>query len=69
MWAITYEMNDYNQHGKYLERVFKNKPSIERLNKYGYDGEHLYKGGGRKYTEDVWFYLVELKDGELYNAS
>lgn len=66
MWVITRSENEYNQEGDYLERVFSSKPTKEKLDSLGYDGEHLLKGGGRKGSEYTWYHLVELNSGELY---
>lgn len=68
MWVITMVVNAYNQEGEYLERVFKEKPSVDRLNELGYNGEHLHSGGGRRIGDDKWYYLVEVNDGEKYVA-
>lgn len=54
MWVLTSKINDYNQYGEYFECAFDSKPSIEELDKLGYDGKHLVEnGGGRKNSEDV----------------
>lgn len=46
--------------------VFDHKPTKEELDKLGYDGEPLLKGGGRKGSEYLWHYLVEMKSGQQY---
>lgn len=67
MWVITYRINEYNQEGDYLDIIFDHKPTKEELDKLGYDGEHLLKGGGRKNNEYIWYYLTELESGKKYN--
>lgn len=69
MWVITFAVNAYDQEGDYFERVFDKKPTVEELNKLGYDGEHLIKGGGRKGSEGSWRFLTEIKSGEAYEHS
>jgi hypothetical protein len=69
MWVITFAVNAYDQEGDYLDRVFDHKPTKEELDKFGYDGEHLLKGGGRKSFEHQWYYLTELKSGQQYDHS
>jgi len=69
MWVITFAINAYEQDGDYLERVFDHKPTNKELEELGYDGEHLLKGGGRKNFEHKWYFLTELKSGEMYRPS
>jgi len=66
MWVITFAVNEYNQEGDYFEMVFDHKPTKEELDKLGYDGEHLLKGGGRKGNEYLWYYLSKMKSGQQY---
>lgn len=66
MWVITFAINEHNQEGDYFDRVFDYKPTKEELDKLGYDGEHLLKGGGRKGSENLWYYLSEIKSGQQY---
>ena len=66
MWVITFAINAYEQEGDYLDRVFDYKPTKEELDALGYDGEHLLNGGGRKGFEPQWYFLTEIKSGELY---
>ncbi len=66
MWVITFKVNEYNQEGYYLDRVFDYKPTEEELDALGYDGEHLLKGGCRKGFEYEWYYLKQIKSGEKY---
>lgn len=66
MWVITFAVNEYNQEGDYFDMVFDYKPTKEELNKLGYDGEYLLKGGGRKDNEYMWYYLSEMKSGQQY---
>lgn len=32
VWVLLREENDYNQHGEYFVKVFRNRPTIEELN-------------------------------------
>lgn len=31
VWVLTETYNDYNQHGAYFIKVWKNKPTVEQL--------------------------------------
>lgn len=66
MWVITYGINEYNQEGEYLDRVFDKRPTKEELDNLGYDGEHLLNGGGRKDQEFTWYYLTSISSGQKY---
>jgi len=74
MWVVTRTINEYNQDGDYLVCVFESKPTFQDLKKV-LPGEgdatigKLTRGGGRERHEDEWFYLKELKPGELYKAA
>lgn len=63
VWVVTSEVNDYNQHGSYLEHVFFTKPTVEDLmNALPINGEcaiHILTVGGRKNLENTWYYLTE----------
>lgn len=73
-WALTYEVNDYNQEGGYFMAVFEQKPNHQKLAEAlrGATGmpddimggiaflEHLLKGGGRQGIEDTWYNLEEV---------
>lgn len=71
MWVVTRAINQYDQDGDYLVCVFENKPTFEEL-KNVLKGESdvtigkLTRGGGRQDTEGEWYFLEELKSGELY---
>lgn len=74
MWAITRAINQYNQDGDYLVCVFENKPTFQELKKVLPDESDvtigkLTRGGGRQDTEGGWYFLSELKSGELYEHS
>ena len=74
VYVLTYEVNQYDQYGEYFVAVFKELPSVEDLANVmsGQDLnlgnvmeavsflEHLRKGGGRRKTEDQWYYLREV---------
>lgn len=63
VWVLTSEYNEYDQFGEYFISVYKEKPSVETLQKdtgcsYTYC-QHIYEKGGRQNDEDVWFNLKE----------
>lgn len=33
VWVLLREEDDYNQHGAYFVKVFRNKPTVEELSK------------------------------------
>lgn len=33
VWVVTEEINDYNQHGEYLQAVYFNKPTAKQIAK------------------------------------
>lgn len=69
MWIVTKKINDYNQHGVYFISAYNNKPTIEELTLLMYsreEAEYLINGGVRKDNEDVWYNLIEVKNGEDY---
>lgn len=79
MYVLTRTINEYNQEGDYLETVFETAPKLSELASYFYsksidecsDDEimfltHIKRGGGRIKTENEWYYLIELKNGEKY---
>lgn len=64
VWVLTYEVNDYNQHGEYFESVFQDKPTLEQLISLGIPEDYaqscLDTGGERlRPTEgtDTWWHL------------
>lgn len=63
IWVLTSEVNDYNQKGEYFKGVFSKMPTILDLKNKGIDegtAEHLLKtGGGRRKSEDMWYYLCK----------
>lgn len=66
VWVLTYESNDYNQHGEYFEAVFGFKPSIkdleEKQNIKGHKAKDLVENGVyREFGGDAWF----LREEEL----
>lgn len=75
MWVITQSINEYSQYGEYFVAVYINKPSFHDLKTLlsveGTAGDlfinHLLSGGGRQSFEREWYYLTEIKEGELYN--
>jgi len=72
MWIVTKAVNEYNQEGEYFVSSFLNKPTFKQLSKllpFCSDATigKLTRGGGRENKEGVWFYLDEVKEGELFN--
>ena len=62
VFVLTFEHNDYDQHGEYFFAVFANKPTREQLLACQIseaDVEHVLSGGGRQGIEDLWFNLRE----------
>lgn len=73
MWVVTRAVNDYNQDGDYFVSAFTNEPTFEDLKKLlpGESDEtigKLTRGGGRQDFEGNWYYLTEMKSGELYKS-
>lgn len=73
LWVITCSVNDYNQHGDYLIAVFTEKPTMIQLDKIFPNPEagfynHLLNGGGRIRSENMWYYLTEIGEGESYEV-
>ena len=71
MWVLTKAINEYYQYGNYLVSVFENKPTFEQLKSILIEESDvtigkLTRGGGRQKDEDQWYYLKEIKSGELY---
>jgi len=70
MWVITRAINQYNQDGDYLVCVFENKPTFQELKKAlqlnNVTIGKLTRGGGRQGIENEWYFLTELKSGEIY---
>ncbi len=72
MWIVTRSINEYNQDGEYFETSYIKKPTLGQLILYFNDAKlaaHLLKGGGRQDSEDWWFYLTEVKEGEEYKSN
>lgn len=71
MWVITRAINQYDQDGDYLVCVFENKPTFQDLKKVLPNESDatigkLTRGGGRQNIEYEWYFLSEIKSGELY---
>ncbi len=76
VWVIASEYNDYDQHGVYLEEVYKERPTAQQVEDFLIDcgqvfrGQssdylekrvnHLLEGGGRIDSEHVWYMLYEV---------
>jgi len=80
-FVITRGINEYDQDGEYFHAVFITKPTREELRLLFYGKKHariigpsneekfithLLNGGGRQEYENEWYYLTEIKSGELY---
>lgn len=69
IWVLTFEVNDYNQHGDYFVAAWTQKPTAEQLRDHVKDwfcGPDinparllLETGGGRQGIEDLWYKLEE----------
>ena len=71
MWIVTRRINQYDQDGDYFVCAFDSKPTFQDLknalpNESDVTIGKLTRGGGRQYVEFEWFYLTELKSGEVY---
>ena len=71
MWVVTRAINQYDQDGHYFVCAFENKPTFQYLKKALQLNDvttgKLTEGGGRQGIEDEWFFLTEIKSGEIYN--
>lgn len=65
VWVLTTECNDYDQHREYLNKIFPEKPSREKLQDIVGDMAYvdllLTMGGGRLKDDYQWWHLVEYK--------
>lgn len=64
IWTLTFEVNDYDQHGEYFVDTWLQKPTHKMLFELGVPRNrlrHVLNGGGRKDYEHKWFYLKEKK--------
>ncbi len=73
MWIVTRAINDYNQDGDYFVSAFLDKPTFQDLKKLLQSESDvtigkLIRGGGRQDFEGNWYYLTEMKNGELYGS-
>lgn len=72
MWIVTSEYNAYDQEGEYFVAAYLNKPTFTQLKKLiGVNDVtvgKLTRGGGRQNTEEKWYNLHEVKDGEKFVA-
>lgn len=64
VWVLTSEVNDYNQCGEYFDGVFSAKPTVKMLAEKCVGAETaeylIVTGGGRRKSEDSWYYLREV---------
>lgn len=71
MWIVTRAVNSYDQYGDYFVCAFENKPTFQELKSVlpkesDVTIGKLTRGGGRHRAEYEWYYLTEVKNGELY---
>jgi hypothetical protein len=74
MWIVTMAVNDHNQYGDYFVSAFTEKPTFKVLKKAlprvsDVTVGKLTRGGGRESFEGEWYFLTEVKDGEIYESS
>lgn len=75
VWVLTYEVNDYDQHGEYFLAVFEKKPTYEQVVDFLSDNYRnvgtlvkavfrlVDSGGGRIHNEDTWYHLRAVEYG------
>jgi len=68
VWLLTYEMNDYDQHGEYFARLWLNKPTLQQMEEFLIKikekpnlAQHVLDGGGRKDIEYCWYHLKQIE--------
>lgn len=68
VWVLTYEVNDYDQHGEYFLAVFKEKPTLEELMSFDIPEDYAQScldiGGERLRPttgSDTWWHLKSYK--------
>jgi hypothetical protein len=63
IWILTSELNEYDQYGEYYICAFKEKPSLDiiqrLLNVTSEYATHILEKGGRLDTEYKWYNLRE----------
>jgi len=80
VYVLTFELNDYDQHGDYILTVFESLPTLQELSAWFSKHnetprfrdmgeavaffEHLRQGGGRQDREDMWYSLYFVSFGE-----
>lgn len=79
LWVLTHQVNDYNQCGDYFVAAWRKKPTKDQLRTALHDLDsicpsdelvnHVYTTGGRQGTEDYWYTLRELKEGEIIDSA
>lgn len=70
---VAKAVNDYNQDGDYFVCTFDDKPTFQDLKKaLPHENDvtigKLTMGGGRQDIEENWYYLTEMKNGEVYES-
>lgn len=73
MWVLTKAYNDYDQYGDYLVSAYNERPTAEQIAKAAECdleyANHILGGGGRLNSEGSWFFLTEIRNGEIYKHS
>ena len=63
LFILTEEYNEYDQHGSYYLRAWRDKPTVEQLLPYidtrSTAARLLAVGGGREGKEHSWYNLEE----------
>ena len=69
MWILTFEVNDYNQHGSYFVKAWKNKPSKINLattllaNDLNIPVDDVYNNIGRtERYQEIWCNFFEQQN-------
>jgi hypothetical protein len=63
---LTFEANDYDQHGEYFLYAFAEEPTPAKLGLLIGEADpatlaHILSGGGRRNTEQRWYHLRETE--------
>lgn len=70
MWILTRVINEYDQDGDYFFCAWNEKPNVKDLVKVTERDEdycnRILNNEGRLYPEHTWFWLTEMKNGEVY---
>ena len=66
IYILTSMYNDYDQHGEYFIKAFKEKPAIDELRNLINEDDNVLinlinNGGGRMGVEYCWYYLKSVE--------